>query len=352
MKKQLLRLSTMCLLLMLAIVGKAETITATWSFTNKDVVTAVTALSGKSEAGTVESVEKNGVLLTVNANGQTIRDNGNSIQTGNGVVFQVPVVSTNDVVTVTGYAAPYFAYAIGGVDATEAITAHNATANEVAKGYVEIVNKGQYLIAIEVKQDTEGPKGEPTAEDVTGTWNFGNAGLQTALMEFSGKTEAGEVEDANSGLKMIVEANGATFRANGDNMQIRKGAVMKIPVKNAGDLITVNGYPGYSYYTIGNSTDELKDDNTYKAKPSDAEAGFVAVTSTNDNNYYKVISVVQYAPKPKVTLDNEAATISFPFNEGTEGQKATFSNADYFLSSKVTLGGNWTVKDKTTYADR
>ena len=63
MKKQLLRLSTMCLLLMLAIVGKAETITATWSFTNKDVVTAVTALSGKSEAGTVESVEKNGVLL-------------------------------------------------------------------------------------------------------------------------------------------------------------------------------------------------------------------------------------------------------------------------------------------------
>ena len=355
MKKNLLRFSTLCLLAMMALVGRAESITATWDFTNKDVVTAVTALSGKSEAGTIDAVEKNGVLLTVNANGQTIRDNGNSIQTGNGVVFQVPVVSTNDVVKVTGYAAPYFAYAIGGVDATEAITSHNATANEVAKGFVEIENKGQYLIAIEVTQDTEGPKGTPTAEDVKGTWNFGSTYFQTLLMEFSGKTEAGEVEDVTSGLKMTVEANGASFRVNGDNMQIRKGAVLKVPVKNAGDLITVVGYPGYSYYTIAGGAEITNtSDNpetTYKAKLSDAAAGYVAVTSTNDNNYYKLISVVQYAPKEKITLDNEAVTVAFPFNEGTDGQKATFSNVDYFLSSKVVVGGNWTVKDKTTYAE-
>ena len=131
--------------------------------------------------------------------------------------------------------------------------------------------------------------GKAQVEDVTGTWNFGNAELQEALMVFSGSSEAGEVETIEkNGLKMTVEANGASFRINGDNMQVRSGAVFKIPVKNAGDLITVNGYPGYSYYTIGNSTEELKDDNTYKAKISDAEAGYVAVTSTNDNNYYKV----------------------------------------------------------------
>ena len=355
MKKNLLRFSTLCLLAMMALVGRAESITATWDFTNKDVVAEVTALSGKSEAGTVKAVENNGILLTVEANGQSIRDNGNSIQTGNGVVFQVPVVSTNDVVKVTGYAAPYFAYAIGGVDATEAITSHNATANEVAKGFVEIENKGQYLIAIEVTQDTEGPKGTPTAEDVKGTWNFGSTYFQTLLMEFSGKTEAGEVEDVTSGLKMTVEANGASFRVNGDNMQIRKGAVLKVPVKNAGDLITVVGYPGYSYYTIAGGAEITNtSDNpetTYKAKLSDAAAGYVAVTSTNDNNYYKLISVVQYAPKEKITLDNEAVTVAFPFNEGTDGQKATFSNVDYFLSSKVVVGGNWTVKDKTTYAE-
>ncbi|MBQ3768264.1 MAG: hypothetical protein II866_04625 [Prevotella sp.] len=350
MKKHLLRFSTLCLLAMMALVGRAESITATWDFTNKDVVAEVTALSGKSEAGTVKAVENNGILLTVEANGQTIRDNGNSIQTGDGVIFKVPVVSVNDVVTVTGYAAPYFAYSINGVDATEAVTAHTATANEVAKGYVEVVNKGQYLIGIQVVQDTEGPKGEPVAEDVTGTWSYADAGIMEATMALSGTTEAGEVESIEkNGLKMIVEANGASFRNNGDNIQVATGATFKIPVKNAGDLITVNGYPGYSYYTIAGS-EELKDNNTYKAKISDAEVGYVAVTSTNNNNYYKSISVVQYAPKEKKTLVNEPASATFPFNEGTEGQKATFSNADYFLSSKVSHGSNWSIQDKTTYA--
>ena len=351
MKKHLLRFSTLCLLSMMALVGRAESITATWDFTNKDVVAEVTALSGKSEAGTVKAVENNGILLTVEANGQSIRDNGNSIQTGNGVVFKVPVVSINDVVTVTGYADPYFAYSINGVDATEAVTAHTATANEVAKGYVEVVNKGQYLIGIKVVQDTDGPKGEPVAEDVTGTWNYADAGIMEATMALSGTTETGEVEAIEkNGLKMIVEANGASFRNNGTNIQVATGAVFKIPVKNAGDLITVNGYPGYSHYTIGNSTEKLTDNNTYKAKISDAEAGYVAVTSMENNNYYLSLSVVQYAPKEKKTLVNEAATATFPFNEGTEGQKATFSNADYFLSSKVTHGSNWSIQDKTTYA--
>ena len=293
MKNHLLRIGTLCLLLMLTIVGKAETVTATWDFTNADVVAAVTALSGKSEAGTVESVEKNGVLLTVEANGQTIRDNGNSIQTGNPVVFKVPVLSTNDVVKVTGYAAPYFAYAIGGTDATEAVTSHNATANEVAQGYVEIVNKGQYLIGIVVAQDPDGPKGEPVAQDVTGTWSYADAGVMAATMALSGSSEAGTVEAMEkNGLKMTVEANGASFRDNGGNIQVRSGAVFKIPVKNAGDLITVVGYPGYSYYTIAGGA-VLNDENTYKAKASYAEAGYVAVTSTNDNNYFKSLSVVQ-----------------------------------------------------------
>ena len=88
-------------------------------------------------------------------------------------------------------------------------------------------------------------------QDVTGTWNFGNTDLQDAVMALSGKTESGEIEAVEkNGLKMTVEPNGATFRINGENMQIRSGAVIKIPVKNAGDLITVVGYPGYSYYTI------------------------------------------------------------------------------------------------------
>ena len=192
----------------------------------------------------------------------------------------------------------------------------------------------------------------PVAQDITGTWSYGDTGVMDATIALSGSNEAGEVEAMEkNGLMMIVEANGATFRNNGNNIQVRTGAVFKIPVKNAGDLVTVKGYPGYSYYTIGNSTEVLNNENTYKAKISDAEAGYVAVTSMNDNNYYLALSVTQYAPKEKITLDNEMATVTFPFNEGTEGQKATFSNADYFLNSKVTYGSNLTLKDKYSIAD-
>ena len=55
--------------------------------------------------------------------------------------------------------------------------------------------------------------------------------------------------------------------------------------------------------------------------------------------------------KEKITLDNEAVTATFAFGEGTEGQKAAFSNADYFLSSKIIVGGNWTIQDSQTYAE-
>ena len=151
-KRLLLRVSALCLMLMAAITGRAEDVTATWDFTNANVVAAAVALSGTTEASTIKAVEDNGVLLTVEANGQTIRDNGNSIQTGNGVVFKVPVQSKEDVVTVVGFASPYFAYSIAGTDATEATTSYTAKASDVSKGYVEIINKGQYLISIKVVQ--------------------------------------------------------------------------------------------------------------------------------------------------------------------------------------------------------
>ena len=157
------------------------------------------------------------------------------------------------------------------------------------------------------------------AESITATWDFTNADIMEATMAFSGTTEAGEVEAIEkNGLKMIVEANGASFRNNGNSIQVATGATFKIPVKNAGDLITVNGYPDFSYYTIAGG-EELKNDNTYKAKRSDAEAGYVAITSTNNNNYYKSISVTQYAEGPQLT---EKSIYSTDFSDW-EPAKAT-----------------------------
>ena len=321
-------------------------ITATWDFANADVANAAAALSGTT--GTLES---NGLKLYIDATGQTIRNNGNSIQTGNPVIFRVLVQGKKDVVTVVGYPG-YFAYSIAGVDATEATTTYTATAADVAQGYVEIVNKGQYLISISVTQNEDEGGEDPVEQDITGTWDYSDADIMAATMAFSGSSEVGEVEaKEKNGLKMTVVANGVTFRNNGNNIQVRSGAVFKIPIKNAGDLITVKGYPNYSKYTIGNSTEVLTNENSYKAKASDAQAGYVAVTSMDDNNYYLSLSVTQYAPKEATTLDNEPVIATFPFNLGTEGQTATFSNADYFLNSKVTIGSNLSIKDKSTLTD-
>ena len=194
------------------------------------------------------------------------------------------------------------------------------------------------------------------ATDMTATWDYGNAGVMEATIALSGSSTAGTVKAIeDNGILLTVEANSATFRNNGNNIQVRKGAIFKVPVKNAGDLVTIKGYPGYSYYKI-NDSDEIKNtsDNPqteYKAKASDATQGYVAITSTNDNNYFYSISVTQYAPKGATTLDNESATVTFPFTLGTEGQKATFSNADYWLGSKVELGNNMGYAQTRTLGD-
>lgn len=234
---------------------------------------------------------------------------------------------------------------LGGEEVADKSAVYNGTAatvDLVAKGISYISN----VVAV-YPVPTGGPD-IPVAQDVTGTWDYSNAEVMDATYAiYENGAESGEVEAIEkNGLMMIVEPNGASFRKNGNNIQVATGAVFKIPVKNAGDLVTVKGYPGYSKYTIGNSTEVLTNENSYKAKISDAENGYVAVTSADGNNYYLAISVVQYAPKEKVTLDNEPATATFPFDQGTEGQTATFSNADYFLNSKVAHGSDVVLEGK------
>ena len=346
MKNKLLRISLLSVLALLfsgvalfAADGEGSssaTVTATWDFTNPDVVTAVTAASNTTEP---VQIEDNGLKLTVEANGQTIRDNGNSIQTGDGVVFKVPVQGKKDEVTVVGYPAPYFAYSIGGIDATDAITTYTATAADVAQGYVEVVNKGQYLISISVTQNEDNGSDEEVAADVTATWDFVKncANLDTKANggAYTETTMASNVE----GISMTIVYNGGEIKNNDNSYMVGKGVEMQIPVKNAKDLVTVVGYPGYFHYSVG-GVEATEQTTSYQAKVSDVEKGYVSVIATDANNYINSIQVTHYAQRGPVTLDNEAATATFPFNLGTDKQTATFSNSSYFLSGKVTYGEN------------
>ena len=155
--KQLQRIGVICLLSILAMVSKAEDITATWDFKDSTVVADVVALSGSKNAGTIKSVQKNSILLTVEANGRIIRKAKNSIETGDSVVFKVPVKSNIDIVTVVGVDTAY-AYSIAGKNATKATTAYTATDADVKTGFVQIINKGKYLVSISVVHKEKEPE--------------------------------------------------------------------------------------------------------------------------------------------------------------------------------------------------
>ena len=326
-----------------------ETITVVWDFQQKN---GAPVLNYQNQTGIyVTQMDFGGYDLDFKLDFDT--NNGGKIANGNwndwcqmntGTKFTIPAAK-GMVVSLESYNATTTTTIAGSTDYTTEGNVVTYTYEGSGETIDIVIGDGSYFRYIKVvyPADVE----EPASQAITGTWTYSNEDVMTATMALSGSTEAGEVEAVEkNGLMMVVEANGASFRNNGDNIQVRSGAVFKIPVKNAGDLVTVKGYPNYSYYTIGNSTEELNNENTYTAKRSDAEAGYVAVTSTNDNNYYYAISVVQYAPKEKVTLDNEPATITFTFNEGTEGQTATFSNADYFLNSKVSHGTGVVLEGK------
>lgn len=175
--------------------------------------------------------------------------------------------------------------------------------------------------------------------DVTALWDFQNVNPSTlAGMTIQGTT--GSVPSTVEGIELYVDATNGKLAQRTSDAQFNSGTILRVPVKAAGDEVTVVSYPSYHNYTIG-GTEAADDAVTYKAKTADATNGYVEIIATGSSYLYS-ISVLQKAQAgtEPIVLDNEAVTATFPFNLGNEGQKATFSNSNYFLSSKVTVGDN------------
>ena len=352
MNKALLRMGSLCLMMLAFLSVKADPVIAAWDFKN-DLPAGIqetTNYQGETGIADVESTVK-GIFMHVDAtNGKLYCVGRDNAQMNPGTILQIPVFSTKDIVTVEGYPG-YCHFAVGGDEnGSETTVAHTATTAEVNRGYVEVTATAgnNYIYCVSVSID------ELPAADLLGTWDYANAQVMEETMALSNSYEEGTVNAIeDNGLKMTVAANGAAFRNNGNNIQVRTGAVFKVPVKSTEDVVTVFGYPNYSYYTIGNS-EEITNTGTnpstaYTAKNSDVAQGYVAITSTNDNNYYLKITVLQKAQKEKPVLEDVPATATFPFDLGTEGQTANFGEAaDYFIASKVTVGDGLFIKDVNT----
>ncbi len=338
------------LTLLLTIVGgvKASIVKATWDFTNSTVVSAVVALSGSSESGTIAAVENNGVLLTVEANGQTIRDNGNSIQTGDNVVFKVPVTSTKDIVTVNGYPGNY-AYSIAGINATQATTAYTTKAADVTKGYVEIVNKGQYIISITLSTFKD------IRIDLTkwseGISTGGNPSTVYVSVDNNGTPSYSSSESANSVGTLRGYYHGTTYGWQKMTASIPVPGYVKI-------TYGTNDYGNEVHITNSTNTEVASLNNHSSNKWSSSHPEYVVTTQYTSSEpttlNFSNCEYVGYFAVEKMTDEEIAAlstnyTLTYYDTNGTElGTQVVAANAAIttfnYSSSDCTIASGYTFR--------
>ena len=191
------------------------------------------------------------------------------------------------------------------------------------------------------------------AQDITAKWDFQN-GVPASItsVNIQGTNASGTVESDVEGIVMAVLAESETtaiklqYNSSG-YAQFNTGTVLQVPVKNAGDEVTVVSYPGQFKFTVGGTA---ATDNTtvYSASAADARKGYVEVIATATAYLYS-ITVVQKPAEEAEVLTDKAVTATFPFDTGEEGQTASFGDeADYFLSSKVVTGEGVGIVGKKT----
>ena len=320
----------------------AGDVTATWDFRGETPTPAtLTKVNVESKATYYPSNNAIAALYVNALNGKLAYNSSGYAQFNDGTILRVPVYTTDDVVTVTAYPGQY-KYTIGGSAATADETVHTATAEEVSKGYVEIVaTGGAYLYAITMKTTQTAAK--------HAVWNFLNE-IPTTITGTEINSTTGSVASSVEGIALDV--NGY-LKARGTDGWIKTNTTMNVPVKTEGDIVTVMAYSTqYDNYTVGgkDASNNESPIYTYKATTTDATNGYVTIATSDQQAYIYAISVQQLPVKEPTTLDNEEVTATFPFNLGTEGQTATFSDGDanYFLNSKVAWGSNFTVNGTCT----
>ncbi|MBQ4210246.1 MAG: hypothetical protein II658_04510, partial [Prevotella sp.] len=187
---------------------------------------------------------------------------------------------------------------------------------------------------------------------MTAKWDFKNdvpSGIRAAT-NYQG-VEA-DVQSDVDGIVMHVDAtSGKLYCVGRNNAQMNPGTVLQIPVVSNEDVVTVEGYPGYSHFAVGGDENGSESVVSHTATNAEVKQGFVEVTATAGNNYIYCIQVVQNPDKAAVVYEDVSATATFPFDLGTEGQTANFGDAaDFFLNSKVIYGEGLQLKDANSGA--
>lgn len=367
----------------------AETATAKWDWQNDDLSAYdIDAIDGTKD------ITINGLTLHICAATPGIEvklvDRGTDAQMTQNTEIQVPVQSTNDIVTVVSYPG-YHYYTVAGTAATNDNTTYSPTMREVAQGYVSIVaTNTAYLYNVEVKQFSKGndpsllsltaggetyyadeleweespagtfsttifvasvPVAAPTAVAYNG--NIGaltySAGAATIPVTLNSATTTYVVTLATATVITVVAGEGGTVSPSGVK-----------PVATGSNLVmTATPNTGYYFVNWTNSADQevattaswtaenITADETYTAH----FASLYSVTygkgsyEIGTQNKYLYTNVVAYADKDgKFTMPanyaivyNAANASEYTLTAWTDGVNNYTPGVEYTLTGNLTL---------------
>ncbi|MCD8291903.1 MAG: pectinesterase family protein [Prevotella sp.] len=372
MKQLLLKGGLLCLMSLITCLAWADETTALWDWQN-DVPEGIKATAIENGTGTIESTV-DGITMYVDASSGKLNSadryeqGATDAQFNSGTIIRVPVVSTSDVVTVVGY-PNYSYYTIGGGDELTNTNEYTATDIDVNKyGYVEIVStsNGSYLYSVsvtyasdddlsEISEDMSVMKdetyvGEESGDDTDADeatsavwdWQHDNPAGIWENTDIDGTT--GYVDSNVEGIQLYVDATSGKlnsverYEKGNNDVHFTRGAIIYIPVRSKGDVVTVTGYPSYSFYYYGDAENDIQNNTTtYTATAADAADGYVKVTSSDDNTYLYGIRV-DYA---STSLVKEKPLYTTSFTEWDTFDRKT----------NYTTGDTWSVKTNYSHED-
>ncbi len=335
MKKKIFTLLT----LLLCVCSAANaTITAKWDWTTGQFSDVATI--GQGSTGTLSS-DVSGVDLYVDATatGAKLQNNPANAQFNTATKLQVPVVSTNDVLTVVANSYNFVNIKIGGNTYTTQSTTYNVTATDVAAGYVEIEStESPYLNSIQIVLAYM-----PSTTKLTVTWDWQNTIPSTITEKNSEGTKASFTEPSDvAGVELTVTGTDEStyvklaYNASG-YAQFNEGTIIKVPVTAVGDIITVVSFPGQYNFTVGGVA-ATANTTVYTATASDVATGYVAIVATSGSYLYSITltkphGVVTIGSTGWATYSNTSAT--------------DFTNVSSAVSAAIITGNTGTTINKT-----
>ena len=184
-------------------------VTATWSW-KETTPASIANVHIEGSTGTIAS-DVDGIELFVDATKGKLKTNGDNVQFNAGTIIRVPVISSNDVVTVVAHPYNFKSIKIGGKDFTTEATEYKANASDAANGYVEIEStESPYLYSIKVVQVA--PKSLATLDNEPATATFAfNIGTEGQKADFGEANDYFITSKVTYGSNLVLkglDANG------------------------------------------------------------------------------------------------------------------------------------------------